>query len=86
MEFYFSANSAEDFFELASVSLAHLYFVKVHFRHRPIEYDGMNTDQKEAWNKSQMPQMKKIRNFKKEKMIDALVEAVRAHCHLIWVP
>jgi hypothetical protein len=83
MEFYLSADSAEDFFELSSASLAHLYFVKVQCRCRPIEYDRMNADEKQIWNKSRM---KKIRNFTKKKMIGALVEAVRMHCHLIWAP
>lgn len=76
MEFYLSADSAEDFFELSSASLAHLYFVKVQCRSRPIEYDHMKADEKQTWNKSQM---EKIRRHTKKKMIEALVEEVRAH-------
>jgi len=54
MEFYLSAVSTEDFFELSSVSLAHLYFVKVQCQHKPIEYNHMDADEKKAWNKSQI--------------------------------
>lgn len=79
MEFYLSADSDEDFLELSSASLAHLYFVKVQYK--PIEYDRMNADDKQTWNKSQM---KKIRKLTKKSMIEALVEAVRVHFHLIW--
>jgi len=78
MEFYLSADSAEDFFELSSASLAHLYFVKV--RCKPIEYDRMDADEKQTWNKSQM---KTIRKLTKKKMIEALVEVVCAYYHPI---
>lgn len=80
MEFYLFADSAEDFFELSSASLAHLYFVKVQCRCKPIGYDHLNADDKQAWNESQMA---KIRKFTKKKMIEALVEVVRVRYHLI---
>lgn len=75
MEFYLSADSAEDFHELSSASLAHLYFVKVKYQCKPDEYDQMNAGEKQTWNESQM---KQIRRLTKKKMIGALVEAVRA--------
>lgn len=81
MEFYICADSAEDFFELSSASLAHLYFVKVRYPCKPIEYEDMNAAEKQTWNKSQM---RRIRQFTKKKMIEALVLAVRAHYHLVW--
>ena len=74
MEFYLSADSTEDFFQLSSTSLAHLYFVKVQCQCKSVEYDKMNTDEKRTWSKAQM---KKIQNLTKAKMIDALVTAVR---------
>lgn len=82
MEFYLYADCAQDFFKLSSASLAHLYFVKIRSQCKPTGYDLMDADEKQTWNKSQM---KTIRRYKKKTMIDALVEAVRAHYHLIWV-
>src|SRR5712672_2367349 len=66
MEFYLSADSADDLFELSSASLAHLYFVKVRSQCKPDGYDDMSADKKKTWNKSQM---KTIRNYTKNKMI-----------------
>jgi hypothetical protein len=77
MEFYHFADSSEAFFELSSMSLAHLFFVNV--RCKQAQYDRMNADGKKAWNESQM---KKIRRLTKTALIDALVEAVRVRYHL----
>ena len=73
MEYYHFVDSANDFSELSSASLAHLYFVKV--QNRPDEYNHMNTDDKRTWNRSKM---KTIRRYSKNKLIKALTEAVRA--------
>lgn len=77
MEFYRFANSSNDFFELSSVSLAHLYFVNV--RCKQAQYDRMDADEKKTWNESQM---KSIRRLTKAKLIEALVDAVRVHYDL----
>jgi hypothetical protein len=76
MEFYLFAESSEAFHELSSISLAHLYFVNAQCK--PVQYDHMGADEKKTWSLSQM---KKIRRLPKKKLIDALVEAVRAHYH-----
>jgi hypothetical protein len=72
MEFYRFADSSEAFFELSSVSLAHLYLFIV--QHKSDQYDHMNADEKKTWNESQM---KKIRRRTKKALIDALMGAVR---------
>lgn len=79
MEFYLSADSAEDFIELSLASLVHLYFVKV--QPKPIGYDHMNAEEKQEAISSNM---KKFRKFGKKKVIEALMEAVRAHYNFIW--
>lgn len=77
MEFYHFADSSEAFFELSSVSLAHLFFVNV--RCKQAQYDRMDADEKKAWSQSQM---KKIRRLTKTVLIEALVETVRVRYHL----
>jgi hypothetical protein len=72
MEFYRFADSSDVFFELTSVSLAHLYFVNV--QRKQAQWDHMDVAEKKTWNESQM---KKVRNLKKGKLVEALVEAVR---------
>ena len=76
MEFYHFADSSEAFFELSSVSLAHLFFVNV--RCKQDQYDRMDADEKKTWNESQM---KKIRRLTKTVLIEALVKAVRVRYH-----
>lgn len=77
MEFYHFADSSDAFFELSSVSLAHLFFVNV--RRKQVQYDDMDANEKKTWNESQM---KKIRRLAKTALIKALVEAVRVYYHL----
>lgn len=77
VEFYHFADSSDAFFELSSVSLAHLFFVNV--RCKQVQYNRMDADEKKTWNESQM---KKIRKLTKTVLIEALVEAVRVRYHL----
>lgn len=73
MEFYLFGASTEDFSELSTLSLAHLYFVKV--QKKPPSYNAMEMDEQRTWNNARM---KTIRNYSKSKLIKALMEAVRA--------
>lgn len=78
MEFYRFADSTEDFSELTSASLAHLYFLKV--QDKPAGYDSMDEDEKRMWKTSRV---KIIRKFTKRKLIAGLMGAVR-HTISIW--
>ena len=73
MEYYLFAPSADALSELSTLSLAHLFFVKA--QAKPAGYDGMDTNEKQSWNRSRM---QTIRRKPKIKLIEALVEAVRA--------
>lgn len=73
MEYYLFAPSADALSELSSLSLAHLYFVKA--QAKPAGYDGMDANEKQSWNRSRM---QTIRRKPKTKLIEALVEVVRA--------
>jgi hypothetical protein len=72
MEFYQFANAGDDFFELSSTTLAHLYFIKVQVK--PAEYESMDTDKRNKWDQSSM---EKIRRKSKKVLIEAIMEAVR---------
>ena len=72
LEYYRFTESTDSFSELSTGALAHLYFLKV--QKKLAEYDRMDTDQKMTWSLSRM---KTIRKYKKAKLIDSLVEAVR---------
>jgi hypothetical protein len=74
MEFYLFATSADDFSELSTLSLAHLYLVKV--QKKPANYEVMNMDERKSWNNSRM---KTLRRYSKKKLIEALMEAVRTN-------
>ena len=73
MEYYLFAPSADALSELSTLSLAHLFFVKA--QAKLAGYDGMDTNEKQSWNRSRM---QTIRRKPKIKLIEALVEAVRA--------
>lgn len=72
MEFYQFANASDDFLELSSTTLAHLYFIKVQVK--PVEYMSMDTDGKNEWDQSTIT---KIRRKSKRVLIEAIMEAVR---------
>ncbi|KAH8981441.1 hypothetical protein EDB86DRAFT_3131237, partial [Lactarius hatsudake] len=69
MEFYLFADSADDFSELSTLALSHLYFVKV--QKKPAGYEGMKSDEQRTWNNAKM---KTIRRYRKSKLIEALME------------
>ncbi len=71
MEFYQFALAHEDFFELSSMTLAHLYFIKV--QAKPAEYKNMDIDGKNKWDQTAM---NKIRRKSKRVLIEAIMEAV----------
>lgn len=73
MEYYLFAPSADALSELSTPSLAHLYFVKA--QAKPAGYDRMDANEKQSWNRSRM---QTIRRKPKTKLIEALVEIVRA--------
>lgn len=73
MEYYLFAPSADTLSELSTPSLAHLYFVKAQVK--PAGYDGMDANEKQSWNRSRM---QTIRRKPKSRLIEALVEVVRA--------
>ena len=73
MEYYLFAPSTEALSELSTLSLAHLYFVKA--QAKPAGYGGLDANEKQSWNRSKM---QTIRRKPKTKLIEALVEAVRA--------
>ena len=73
MEFYISAPSAAAFSDLATPCLVLLYFVKS--QGKPAGYNSMVEDEKWAWIKSKM---KTIRRYRRSKLINDLMEAVRA--------
>jgi hypothetical protein len=73
MEYYLFAPSAEALSELSTLSLAHLYFVKV--QAKPAGYGDMDANEKQSWNRSRM---QTIRKKPKSRLIEALVEVVRA--------
>jgi hypothetical protein len=72
MEYYLFAPSADALSELSTLSLAHLYFVKV--QDKPAGYDGMDANEKQSWNRSRM---QTIRRKPKSRLIEALIEVVR---------
>lgn len=71
IEFYQFAIASDDFLELSSTMLAHLYFIKVEVK--PAGYEGMDTDRKNKWDQSTM---NKIRKKTKRVLIEAIMEAV----------
>ena len=73
MEYYIFAPSAAALSELSMPSLAHLYFVKA--QARPAGYDGMDANEKQSWNRARM---QTIQRKPKTKLIEALMEVVRA--------
>jgi hypothetical protein len=73
MEYYLFAPSAEALSELSTLSLAHLYFVKV--QAKPAGYGDMDANEKQSWNRYRM---QTIRKKPKSTLIQALVEVVRA--------
>ena len=77
MEFYRFANASDDFLELSSITLAHLYFIKVQVK--PAGYNSMDTDGKNGWDQSTM---NKIRRKSKRVLIEAIMEAVRISDYL----
>ena len=72
MEYYLFAPS-DTLSELSTLSLAHLYFTKA--QAKPAGYGDMDENEKQAWNRSRM---QTIRRKPKTKLIEALVEVVRA--------
>jgi hypothetical protein len=77
MEFYQFANSGNDFFELSSSTLAHIYFIKIQVK--PTEYEHMDTDRRNKWDKSTM---NKIQRKPKKALIEAIMKAVCVTCLL----
>ena len=73
MEYYLFAPSADALSELSTPSLAHLYFVKA--QAKPAGYDRMDANEKQSWNRSRM---QTIQRKPKTKLIEALVEIMRA--------
>jgi hypothetical protein len=71
MEYYHFADSAEAFSDLKTISLAHLYFVKV--QAKPDGYGHMDAGKKQTWDASRMNTLQK---WTKHKLVQALVEAV----------
>jgi hypothetical protein len=77
MEFYQFANATDDFFELSTTTLAHLYFIKVLVK--PAEYNSMDTIEKNEWDQSKMS---KIQKKSKKILIQAITKAVRVSCDI----
>ena len=73
MEYYLFISSVDALSELSMLSLTHLYFIKV--QAKPARYDGMDTNEKQSWNRSRM-QM--IQRKPRSRLIEALVEIVCA--------
>ena len=77
MEYYQFANTTDDFLELSSTTLAHLYFIKVLVK--PAEYNSMDTIEKNEWDQSMM---NKIQKKSKKILIQAITKAVRDSCNI----